>query len=390
MIMKKNLIMAFILMLTPFIVAGEVSAAEISANSTNKTLKADLKVTNVVAHGSAIRGCDITVNNTIRNLGKASAGGFWVKYYLKTNLTSSNYLIGKRYINGLKAGASNTQSTVLYIPTDMKLGNYLVMASADTTQNIVESNKTNNNGYSSYIKVIGPTYIIFDKNVGGDVLKNREINSYIPKTTFAKTIFRLEKSGSVMLKFGNGNGPKVLISAGIHGNETEANIAIMKYLEYIKDKSFNGTLYVIPFDIPIDTALNTRFYKGHDPNRIANIAGSPGWNIIHFAHANGINYLLDVHSGGSVTSKGLLNVNTGTSNSKEAKWAHYITSVSGCVSRVQALETGMVRAEALKYKINTITMEVERDTAPTLVSAATEFKMIKAAMKFFKFPVPLN
>ena len=387
--MKKNLIVALILMLTPFIVAGEVSATNLSSNSTNKTIKADLIVSKVVVHGSAVRGCNMAVNNTITNIGKASAGAFWVKYYLKTNPTSKKYLIGQRYINGLKAGASNTQNTQLYIPTDMQRGSYLVMASADATQNIVESNKTNNNRYSAPIKVVGPTYMILDKHVGGDVLKNHEINSYIPKTSFAKTIFRLEKSGSVLLKFGNGNGPKVLISAGIHGNETEANIAIMKYLEYIKDKSFNGTLYVIPFDIPIDTAKNTRFFNGKDPNRIANIVGSPGWNIINFAHKNGVNYLLDVHSGGEVTSKGLLNVNTGTSNSQEVKWAKYITSTSGCISRVQPLETGMVRAQAFKYKINTITMEVERDTTSTIVSAATEFKMIKAAMKFFKFPVPI-
>jgi hypothetical protein len=388
--MKKTVIMALIIMLTPFIVAGEVSATEINSNPNNKTLTADLKVTNVVVHGSVVRGCNIAVKNTITNSGNGSAGGFWVKYYLKTSKTSNSYLLGKKYINGLKTGSSNTQNTQLYIPTGMPLGSYLIMASADATNSVVESNKNNNNGYSSRIKVVGPTYIIFDKNVGGDVLKNPDINKYIPKTSFAKTIFRMEKSGSVMLKFGNGIGPKVLISAGIHGNETEANIAIMKYLEYIKDKSIKGTLYIIPFDIPVDTEKNTRFYNGQDPNRIANVAGSPGWYIVHFAHANGVKYLLDVHSGGGVTSKGLLNINSGTSNSAEVKWAHYITSTSGCVSRVQPLETGMVRAEAFKYKISTITMEVERDTASTMVSADTEFKMIKAAMKFFKFPVPIN
>lgn len=375
-------------MLTPFIVASEASAAGINSDSHNKTLKADLNVANVVVHGSVVRGCSVGVNNTITNTGLGSANGFWVNYYLKTNSASQKYLIGQRYISGLKAGTSNTQDTQLYIPINMPLGKYLLMVSADTKHNVAETNKTNNIGYSSPINVVGPTYIIFDKKVGGDVLKNPDINKYIPKTSFAKTIFRLEKSGSVMLKFGNGNGPKVLISAGIHGNETEANIAVMKYLEFIKDKSFKGTLYVIPFDIPNDTAKNTRFYNGHDPNRIANIAGSPGWNIVHFAHNNGINYLLDVHSGGGVTSKGLLNVNTGTSNSQEAKWAKYIISVSGCTSRIQPLETGMIRAETFKYEINTITMEVERDTGSTIVSADTEFKMVTAAMKYFKFPVP--
>ncbi len=386
--MKKNLIIPLILILIPFLVLGEASAAGINTTSSTISAKSDLIIYDLTVHGTGVRGSNIVVNNTISNIGKSKSGGFWVKYYLKANLTSKNYLVGQRYIDGLNAGTSNIQSTLIYIPTSMPLGNYLLLASADATKNVTESNETNNNGYATHIKILGPTYILFDKNVGGDVTKNSEINRYIPKTTFAKTIFRLLKSGSLILKFGDGNGPKVMISAGIHGNETEANIAIMKYLEFIKDKTIHGTLYVIPFDIPIDTAQNTRFYKGQDPNRIANIPGTPGWNIVHFAHINNINYLLDVHSGGEVSSKGLLNVNNGTSKSPEVKWAHYITSVSGCVSRIQPLETGMLRAQAFKYHINTITLEVERDTIPTLIAANTEFKMIRAAMKFFNFPVP--
>jgi len=115
-----------------------------------------------------------------------------------------------------------------------------------------------------------------------------------------------QANGSVLLKFGNGNGPKLLMSVGIHGNEIQANIAAMKYLEFIKDKQFNGTLYIIPFDIPCDTALNTRYYKGMDPNRIANIPDTPSWKIVQFAKNNGINYLLDVHSGGGVGKNGYI------------------------------------------------------------------------------------
>ena len=229
-------------------------------------------------------------------------------------------------------------------------------------------------------------YITFDRKVGGDVTRNSEINSIIPKTDFARTIFRLEKNGSVLLKFGNGVGPKILISAGIHGNESEANIAIMRYLENIKDKNIKGTLYVIPFAIPKDTALNTRYYNGRDPNRIANETGTPGWNIVEFARKNGIKYILDVHSGGGVSSKGLLNVNPSTTTSAEYKWASYITKISGCTSRFQPLEPGMVRTEAFKKGINTITLEVERDNIITTTAAATEFKMINAAARYFGFP----
>jgi predicted deacylase len=307
-----------------------------------------------------------------------------VNYYLKTS--SSSY-IGHRYINNLAAGAYNNQNTYLGIPTNITKGNYYLLACADAGRNVLKSNETNNYRFSSTkIQIIGPDYILFNNKIGGDVTKNKEINNNIPKTDFAKTIFRLEKSGSIMLKFGDNIGLKVLISAGIHGNEAEANIAIMKYLELIKDKNIKETLYIIPFALPIDTSLNTRYYNGKDPNRIANVVGTPGWNIVQFARKNGIKNILDVHSGGGVTSNGLINVNPSKAGSPEYKWASYITKVSGCTSRFQPLEKGMVRTEAFNYGINTITFEVMRDGNGTKTASETEFKMINVACKYLGFP----
>lgn len=102
---------------------------------------------------------------------------------------------------------------------------------------------------------------IFDSNVGAIVTKNPEIRKNIPQTSFSKKILKYQKKGSTIIKFGNGNGLKLLIWAGIHGNEEEANIAAMKYVEYLKRKNFNGTIYVIPFAIPKSTALNSRKYR---------------------------------------------------------------------------------------------------------------------------------
>jgi len=198
----------------------------------------------------------------------------------------------------------------------------------------------------------------------------------------------MAKKGSVVLKFGKGNGSKLLITAGIHGNEEEANIATMKYLEYIKNKSFNGTLYIIPFAIPADTALNSRNYKGQDPNRIANKKGTPGYNIIQFARNNGVQYLLDVHSGSQVGSKGYIFVsNPSTITVKEKNWSNHIKSKTGCyISTNGADDIGMVRNCAKKYGINTITLEVERDSTPTMTSANVEYKMIQAAVNYLGFP----
>ena len=389
--MKKNLMILALLIITPLLLLGAASAATSGTSSTIKKISAvpvkDLVVSQVTVPSKGVKGCGIVVSNTIKNQGKSASGGFWVNYYLKNNSTSPSNYVGHRYINGLAAGSTSHQNTHLLIPTTMRTGSYYLVSLADAGRNVTESNENNNYRYSTgKILIVGPMYLTFDRKVGADVTRNPEINSHIPKTDFARTIFRLEKNGSVMLKFGNGVGPKLLISAGIHGNEEEANIAIMKYLEYIKDKNIKGTLYVIPFAIPLDTSLNTRYYHGRDPNRIANEPGTPGWNIVNFAKKNGIKYILDVHSGGGVTYKGLLHINPSTSKSAEYRWASFITKVSGCVSKVQTLEPGMVRTEAFKNGINTITLEVERDGIATTTAAATEFKMIIGAVRYFGFP----
>lgn len=240
--------------------------------------------------------------------------------------------------------------------------------------------------YNNKIRIVGPEYFIFDNRIGGNVTQNPQIDKCIPKTDFAKTIFNLEKKGSVILKFGDGHGPKLLILAGIHGNETAANIAIMKYLEYIKDKKIHGTLYIIPFAIPVDTAFNTRFYNGVDPNRIADVKGSPAWKIANFAKKKGINYILDVHTGAQVTPEGYLFLNPSAKGSKEEKWASYIANKSGCSKKEKPLQKGMLRTEAYKLGINTITLEVERDNTDILFAAETELKMIIAACNYFRFP----
>ena len=241
------------------------------------------------------------------------------------------------------------------------------------------------NASNSSLSSSGYTISILDSSVGGDVKANPEISQNIPQTDLSNQIFEMTKQGSVVLKFGNGNGPTLLISTGIHGNEEEANIAVMKYLEYIKDMDINGTLYVIPFDIPLDTALNSREYKGTDPNRMANVAGTPGWNIVQFALSKGVDYILDVHSGSGVYSTGLINFNSAPT-SQESSWINYIVDQTDCYTSSSDDSINMLRNYAHSKGINTLTFEVERDSIPTMQAAETEFKMILAACGYLGFP----
>lgn len=199
-----------VFLVIPFLLLGAASAATSGSNASNNVISAspvtDLVVTHVTVPVQGVKGCNIIVSNTIKNQGNGTASSFWVNYYLKTS--SSSY-IGHRYINNLAAGAYNNQNTYLGIPTNITKGNYYLLACTDAGRNVLESNETNNYRFSSTkIQIIGPDYILFNNKIGGDVTKNKEINNNIPKTDFAKTIFRLEKSGSIMLKFGDNIGLK--------------------------------------------------------------------------------------------------------------------------------------------------------------------------------------
>ena len=223
-----------------------------------------------------------------------------------------------------------------------------------------------------------PTISTLDGGLAGDVTKNPEITANVPQTDSSKEILEKQKQGSTVIQYGDGTGNKLLIWAGIHGNEEEANIATMQYLEYIKGLQFDGTLYVVPFAIPKDTAVNRRdypaikytytvkvpykkgwykslykkkykkWYRSHgkwryhwtykwrykwkygwlyknvakigykyvDPNRIANLPSTPGWYVVEFARKNGITNILDVHSGYGLSgyTKGVIYATTPTTS----------------------------------------------------------------------------
>ena len=135
----------------------------------------DLTVTKVTAPTNGVKGNTITVPNTVKNQGNIATGGFYVNYYLINN---SNIYIGQRYINSLAAGASNSQNTKLSIPLNITNSSYSIMAYADNTKLVNESNENNNYKYSpTKIQIIDginsrPVYLtsdwIYDEDVDND------------------------------------------------------------------------------------------------------------------------------------------------------------------------------------------------------------------------------
>ena len=71
-------------------------------------------------------------------------------------ITSSDILIGSRYVSGLAAGASNAADTAITIPATVPAGTYTIGAIADYNNAVKESDETNNSLAGNQITVLGP------------------------------------------------------------------------------------------------------------------------------------------------------------------------------------------------------------------------------------------
>jgi hypothetical protein len=375
---KNNLIL-FAMVFTGLLIIFSYGIGSVSATANNQTVQ----ITGAI-HTTTPKVISIDpVNNSV-NVPTTKT----IKIKFNEPIKLGNKLIDLKNSNGIITPISTSiNSNVLTIkhPKALSNGKYTLTLHHGSITDITGNKIAQWTSKFMVGPKVGYSIQMFDTSLGGNVLANPAINK-ISKTYLSNQIFQMTKQGSVILKFGNGNGPKLLITVGVHGNEPQSNIAAMKYLEYIKNKKFKGTIYIIPFDIPKDTALNTRYYNGLDPNRIANIKGSPGWKIVQFAKNNGIKYLIDVHSGGGVGKKGFIYHNA-VSTKLEKRWTSYIVSKTGCSSGVDKADNpGMIRYAAHSKGINSITIETERDSSSVMKAAEAEFKMILSAARYLGFP----
>lgn len=126
-------------------------------------------------------------------------------------------------------------------------------------------------------------------------------------------------------------------------------------------------------------------YRYEDPNRIANVPGTPGWNAVEFAKNNGIGHILDVHSGGGLANYPNGMIFATTNRCSERKWGNHIHNKTRCAVEYGKGKLGMVRIHGHTYGINTITLEVERDRGCTAHWAGKLHNMIKAGTEYL-FP----
>jgi uncharacterized protein len=152
------------------------------------------------------------------------------------------------------------------------------------------SNESNVQGSSNY------KIMVIDNSTGGDVSNNTVLMENTNQTTPIKEIIAAAKNGTPMIIFGDGSQPRVMIVAGVHGAELPPQIAATNLINNLNGKKINGTIYIIPFAIPDHTATSKRISNGTDPDRVAQIPGTPLNVISNISKSYNITMLGDFHS----------------------------------------------------------------------------------------------
>ena len=104
----------------------------------------------------------------------------------------------------------------------------------------------------------------------------------------------------------NGQGPKIFLSAGTHGDEYEGQVVLSRLIRELQPEQINGQIVIMPMaNFPAAQAgLRTSPIDDLNLNRIfpGNAGGTPTEMIAHYMETEllrDVDYYLDVHSGGS-------------------------------------------------------------------------------------------
>lgn len=200
---------------------------------------------------------------------------------------------------------------------------------------------------------------VIDNNTGGDITNNTDIYKYLPKSDLTNEIISKAKFGTVMVTIGNGSEPRVMLVAGTHGAEIPSQIAVMYLINNLVNKKINGTVYIVPFAIPNNTANNIRFNNGIDPNRIAEISGTPTNNIAEYAKKLNIKYFGDFHSTRPNDIPGENSILYYPNNPRSVKLSSYVSFITGSQLMKIYSYPGVLTTVTNNTGIGSVTFEVQ-------------------------------
>lgn len=229
---------------------------------------------------------------------------------------------------------------------------------------------------------------IVSHETSGRIEKNAVLMKYLSKSSVIDDLIDLSKIGTPLLKIGHGN-PKIMITAGIHGNELPPQIAAIYLIENLLDHKINGTLYIIPFAVPHATMENSRRFKGIDMNRAASKGGFISNNIINTIKTLKISAVGDFHSTKPGSNPGIESVFCSKKPCHESYLiAEYITDVTSskmiCHDEAGKFYNGALEDECNLAGIPAVTCEVvSRNGTVDKGSHERSYLQMESYLKYF-------
>jgi hypothetical protein len=281
-----------------FAILAIVLCSPVSASNNEKTRykavsssdMSDIVISNIKAPSVIFKGGNITISNTIKNQGKKSCSGFYVEFFFKSNNNSKKCYIGTRYINGLNAGASNSQNSTFRVPSNIT-GTGYIMVFADSTNKIVESNKTNNIKYTldkTNIITARPVYITSD-NIKNTTADNAKID---------KIVKALKSMGLYAVNYGLGPNkhysvlknvkiPSTALIVNIYGGACAGTIWEMTK-PYYKKALGSRKVFSIWINTDVDVGTVKFLKRSSDDNYTPSYGKSGGFPQFNDTNKNGI------------------------------------------------------------------------------------------------------
>jgi predicted deacylase len=196
----------------------------------------------------------------------------------------------------------------------------------------------------------------------GEIEKNIHLMEHVPESKILKELTNTARSGTPLLRIGYGF-PKVMITAGIHGNELPPQVAAIRLIEKLSNVELNGTIYLIPFAVPHATMENSRRFKGVDVNRAASKGGFISNNILNAIKTLKISAVADFHSTKPGSNPGVESVFCSKNPCyKSYLMARHITEATSskiiCHKEAGALYNGALEDECNLEGVPAVTCEV--------------------------------
>lgn len=114
----------------------------------------------------------------------------------------------------------------------------------------------------------------------GDVSKAPLIKQNMPDNYWVKKAVDATKKGIPLITIKGGKGKTVFMTAGVHGNELNSQVAAMKMIKYLTTHPIKGTVYIIPF-VNVKAISQKVRLTNYDFNRVAHKSGTVSNKIIN-------------------------------------------------------------------------------------------------------------